>query len=259
MPMIKIWLWSIASVVIVSLISLIGLSTFGIKTETLKKFLIYMLAFSAGALFGDAFIHLIPGIVKKQGSFGLFPSISLLSGIVLFFIVEKFIHWQHCHIPVSKEHIHPFTYMNLVGDGVHNFIDGLIIAGSYLVNLQIGIATTLAVVFHEIPKEMGVFGVLVHGGFSRGKALALNFLTALIAVSGTIIALLIGSEVADITTSILLPIAAGGFIYIAGADLIPELHKETASHSSPQVAASLLQLLAFVSGIGVMALLLLLE
>ncbi len=111
--MMNTWLWSIASVSIVSLISLIGLFTLGIRTETLKKFLIYMLAFSAGALFGDAFIHLIPEIVGEQGSFSLFSAGFLLFGIVLFFIIEKFIHWQHCHMPITKEHIHPFAYMNL--------------------------------------------------------------------------------------------------------------------------------------------------
>ena len=250
--MINIWLWSIASVSIVSLISLIGLFTLGIRTETLRKFLIYMLAFSAGALFGDAFIHLIPEIVREQGGFNLFSAGFLLFGIVLFFMIEKFIHWQHCHMPITKEHIHSFAYMNLVGDGVHNFIDGLIIAGSYLVNLQVGIATTLAVVLHEIPQEIGDFGVLLHGGFSKGRALLLNFTTALTAVLGTIIALLVGSKVEGIS-SVLLSIAAGGFIYIAGADLIPELHKET------EFKGSFFQLVAFLFGIGVMALLLLLE
>ncbi len=246
------WLWSIASVVAVSLISLIGVFTLGIKTETLKKFLIYMLAFSAGALFGDAFIHLIPEIIEEQGNFGLLSSISLLSGIVLFFVIEKFIHWQHCHLPITEKHIHPFAYMNLVGDGVHNLIDGLIIAGSYLVNLQVGIATTLAVILHEIPQEIGDFGVLLHGGFSKGKALLLNFITASLAILGTIAVLLIGTKVEGLS-SVLLPIAAGGFIYIAGADLIPELHKET------EFKGSLLQLFAFLLGIGIMASLLLLE
>lgn len=250
--MINTWIWSIASVSVVSLISLIGLFTFRISTDTLRKFLIYMLAFSAGALFGDTFIHLIPQIIEEQGSFNLFSAGFLLLGILMFFVIEKFIHWQHCHMPITKEHIHPFAYMNLVGDGFHNFIDGSIIAGSYLVDFKIGIATTLAVILHEIPQEIGDFGVLLHGGFSKGKALLLNFATALTAVVGTIAVLLIGSKVEGLS-SILLPIAAGGFIYIAGADLIPELHKET------EFKSSFFQLLTFMLGIGIMALLLLLE
>jgi zinc and cadmium transporter len=155
-------------------------------------------------------------------------------------------------MPITEKHIHPFAYMNLVGDGFHNFIDGLIIAGSYLVNLQVGIATTLAVILHEIPQEIGDFGVLLHGGFSKSKALLLNFATALTAILGTIAVLIVGSKVQGLS-SILLPIAAGGFIYIAGADLIPELHKET------EFRGSLFQLFTFILGIGVMALLLLLE
>jgi zinc and cadmium transporter len=201
-----------------------------------------MLAFSAGALFGDTFIHLIPEIIEEQGSFNLFSAGFLLFGILMFFVIEKFIHWQHCHMPITKEHIHPFAYMNLVGDGFHNFIDGLIIAGSYLVDFKVGIATTLAVILHEIPQEIGDFGVLLHGGFSRGKALLLNFATALTAVLGTIAVLLVGSKVEGLS-SILLPIAAGGFIYIAGADLIPELHKQS------DLKVSVMSMLFFFLGI----------
>lgn len=244
-----VWLYSVLSVAIVSLVSLIGLFVLSIKSEKLKKFLTIMLAFSAGALFGDAFIHIIPEISENGLSFT--SALSVLLGIVLFFAIEKFIYWQHCHMPIGKGHVHSFAYMNLVGDGVHNFIDGLIIAGSYLVNIPLGIATTLAVFFHEIPQEIGDFGVLLHGGFTKGKALLLNFMTALTSIIGAVVALLIESNTN--ISSFLLPLAAGGFIYIAGADLIPELHKETS------VKKSLLQLIAFLLGIAVMALLLLIE
>ena len=246
----EIWLYSLISVVIVSLISLIGVWTLSIKTERLKIILIYLLAFSAGALFGDAFIHIFPEIGK--GGFSIFSSLFVLSGIGLFFVIEKFIHWQHCHMPITEEHAHPFAYMNLIGDGLHNFIDGSIIAASFLVNIPLGVATTLAVILHEIPQEIGDFGVLLHGGFSKGKALWLNFLTALTAIIGAVITLIVGRSVENVS-SFLLPIAAGGFIYIAGSDLIPELHKET------EVKRSFMQLIAFLLGIGVMALLFLLE
>ena len=247
----NVWIYSLASVLIVSLISFVGLLTLTIKADKLKKILLYMVSFSAGALFGDAFIHLLPEAVEEIG-FGLNISIYVLLGIGFFFIIEKFIHWRHCHIPNSKEHVHPFAMMNLFGDGVHNFIDGLIIAASYLVSIPVGIATTLAVILHEIPSEIGDFGVLLHGGFSKGKALFYNFVTALAAVLGAIVSLSISSYVENITV-FLIPFAAGGFIYIAGSDLIPELHKEV------KVKKSLLQFIAIVLGVLVMLLLLLLE
>ncbi len=242
--MIDVWLYSLGSVFLVSLVSLIGLFTFPMNERTLRKILLFFVSFSAGALFGDAFIHLLPEAAEDFG-FSLTVSLSLLGGIIVFFILEKFIHWRHCHIPTSEEHPHPVAFMNLVGDGVHNFIDGLVIGGSYLASVPIGIATTIAVVLHEIPQEIGDFGVLLHAGYSKKKALFFNFLSALTAVAGTALALLAGESTAAIT-SFLLPFAAGGFIYIAGSDLIPELHKET----NPK--KSVVQLIAFIAGIGVM-------
>ncbi len=248
--MITIWFYTLTSVFIVSLISFVGVFTLGISSVRLKKILIYLLAFSAGALFGDAFLHIIPELGKE--GFTISSSAWILSGFLLFFVIEKFVHWQHCHMPITEKHVHPFAYINLVGDGFHNFLDGLIIAGSYIVSVPIGVATTLAVIFHEIPQEIGDFGVLLHGGFSKGKVLFLNFVSALFAVVGALIGLILSSRVESIS-GILLPIAAGGFIYIAGADLIPELHKETG------VRKAFLQLLCLLIGVGVMALLLLLE
>ena len=249
--MLDVWFYTIASVLVVSLISLIGILTFSIKADKLKTFLIYFIAFSAGALFGDAFLHLLPELVEEHGM-SLMTSGLILGGIALFFVMEKLIHWQHCHIPITEEHAHPFAIMNLVGDGVHNFLDGLIIGASYLVSLPVGIATTIAVALHEIPQEIGDFGVLLHGGFSKTKALGVNFITALSAVVGAVVALLASAYFENLEL-FLVPIAIGGFIYIAGSDLIPELHKEFT------VKKALLQLLAFVAGILVMAALLLLE
>ncbi|MBI2522885.1 ZIP family metal transporter [Candidatus Woesearchaeota archaeon] len=240
----NVWIYSIVSVLIVSLVSFVGILTLSIKTEKLKKILLYLVSFSAGALFGDAFIHLLPEIVEEVG-FGLQISLYVTSGIMVSFIIEKFIHWRHCHIPNTKDHIHPFAMMNLFGDGVHNFIDGLIIGASYLVNIPVGIATTLAVILHELPQEIGDFGILLHGGFSKTKALFFNFVTALTAVFGAVVSLLLSSIVGNITT-FLIPFAAGTFIYIAGSDLIPELHKEV------KVEKSLLQLIAIVLGVLVM-------
>jgi zinc and cadmium transporter len=216
--------------------------TFSLKEENLKKWLLYLVSFSAGGLFGDAFIHLIPEATKESG-FGTYVSLYILLGIIISFIVEKFLQWRHCHIPTSEEHPHSFAYMNLFGDAVHNFIDGLIIGGSYLVNIPLGVATTLAVVFHEIPQEIGDFGVLVYGGFNKSRALFFNFSTALTAILGAIVALTLGSLIQG-SVPFLIPFAAGNFIYIAGSDLIPELRKE-----EPGLLKSALQLTAFVLGV----------
>lgn len=210
-----------------------------------------MISFSAGALFGDVFLHLLPEVITAYG-FGINISLSILGGIILFFLIEKVIHWRHCHMPITENHVHPFALMNLVGDTTHNFIDGLIIGASYLISIPVGIATTIAVILHEIPQEIADFGVLIHGGFSRKKALLINFVTALTSVLGVIIALILNNYIENITL-FLIPFTAGGFIYIAGADLIPELHKEV------NPSASLLQILTFCLGIGIMVLLLLIE
>jgi zinc and cadmium transporter len=226
--------------------------TFSLKEENLKRLLLYLVSFSAGGLFGDAFIHLIPEAAEANG-FGLQVSSYILIGIITSFIVEKFLQWRHCHIPTSEEHPHTFAYMNLFGDAVHNFIDGLIIGGSYFVSLPLGLATTLAVVFHEIPQEIGDFGVLIYGGFTRSKALFFNFSTAITAIFGAIISLGLGFYVQGFIP-FLVPFAAGNFIYIAGSDLIPELRKE-----EPGLLKSALQLTTFILGVLVLFSLTLLE
>jgi len=216
--------------------------TFSLKEEDLKKILLYLVSFSAGGLFGDAFIHLIPEAMEENG-FGMQGSLFIISGIIFSFIVERFLQWRHCHIPTSEEHPHSFAYMNLFGDAVHNFMDGLVIGTSYLVSIPLGLATTLAVVLHEIPQEIGDFGVLIHGGFNRSRALLFNFSTALTAVFGAIVALSLGFPTQGFTP-FLIPFAAGNFIYIAGSDLIPELRKE-----EPEPLESALQLAALVLGV----------
>ena len=247
-----VWLYSLASVVIVSLISMVGVLTFSLKEEYLKRILLYLVSFSAGWLFGDAFIHLIPEAVE-EGGFSIQISVLTLFGIIFSFVVEKFLQWRHCHIPTSEEHPHSFAYMNLFGDAVHNFIDGLIIGGSYLAGMPLGIATTLAVIFHEIPQEIGDFGVLIYGGFHRSKAIFFNFSTALTAILGAIVALSLGFLIQDFVP-LLIPFAAGNFIYIAGSDLIPELHRDESS-----LQKSALELVAFVLGVLVLFSLTLLE
>ncbi len=244
--MVNVWLSTITSVIAVSLVSLIGMFFLSIKAEKLHKLLLVLIGFATGALLGDVFIHLLPELVQESG-FTLVTSFSVLTGILTFFVLEKYVQWRHCHMPTREHHtVHPLATMNLVGDAFHNFVDGMIIAGSYLVSFEIGIATTLAVLLHEIPQEIGDFAILTHAGIKRTKALLFNFLSALTAVLGAIIVLAfnIGSQNG---LHLIVPFTAGGFLYIAGADLLPELHKTPYAFRS-----STIQLLSIISGIAVM-------
>lgn len=247
----EIWIYAILSVIMISLLSFIGILGIGVKTNTIKRIIIPLVSFAAGALLGDVFIHLLPEAAEESGISTL-ASLYILFGIIVSFIMEKIIAWRHCHTPLEAGHVHRFAYMNLIGDALHNLIDGLIIGSSYLVSIPVGIASTVAILLHEIPQEIGDFGVLIHGGFSKKKALLYNFLTALTAIIGTIIALLLAKSVGNMT-QFLIPFAAGTFIYIAGADLIPELHKDDS------VKSGIIQTVAFIAGILVMMTLLLLE
>jgi len=242
---------AIISVIIVSLISLIGVFTLPFRNKTLKNILIYFISFSAGALLGDVFIHLIPELINEY-SYNLNISIYILTGIATSFLVEKIICWRHCHLPITKTHVHRLAYMNLFGDFIHNFIDGLSIGASYMVGIPVGMATTIAVVLHEIPQEIGDFGVLLHSGLTKTRALFYNFLTATSAILGTIVVFAISRYVENLT-AFLLSFAAGNFIYIAGADLIPELHKEEGAKKG------FIQLVFFILGILIMMSLLLYE
>lgn len=214
--------YAVLSVFIISLLSLIGIITLVINKNLLNKYLTYLVGFSAGGLLGDTFFHLLPEGLEK--GFTHEVSFYILGGILTLFVVEKIIRWRHCHHINHKGHKHTYTYMNLIGDALHNFIDGLVIGGAYLVNIPIGIATTLAVIFHEIPQEIGDFAVLVHGGFKSKKALYYNFLTALTSVIGVLAAFGLSNYVGSLAKFLVL-FASGHFIYIACSDLIPELNK----------------------------------
>ncbi len=244
-----LWIYTLCSVFIVSLISLIGVFTLAIDRNKLYKYLIYLVSLSAGTLMGDAFIHLIPNAFRESSN--IWPSLYILGGIFLFFILEKVLHWRHCHEEPCADHPHPFSYIILVGDALHNFIDGMVIAASFIVSVPLGIATTIAVIFHEIPHEFGNFASLLYGGFSVGKALLYNFLSALVAIIGAVIVLAINANIDP--TRFLIPFAAGGFIYVAGTDLIPELHKQN------EAKKGIFQVLAFLVGIGLMLGILLVE
>lgn len=249
--MLNTYLYAFGSVTIVSVISLVGVFSLSLKDEVIKKYINIFISLAVGALLGDAFIHLIPEIFEQSLN-KTSASILIIAGILLFFVIEKFLHWHHHGEDKEEEKIHPVGKLVLFTDGFHNLIDGIIIGVSFLISIPIGIATTIAVILHEIPQEIGDFAVLIHSGYTKRMALWLNFLSALMAIVGLIIALIFGEIVGTFVIWVL-PIAAGGFIYIAVADLIPELHK------THKIKYSLLQFLVILIGILSMVALTLLE
>ncbi|HLD80186.1 MAG TPA: ZIP family metal transporter [Candidatus Nanoarchaeia archaeon] len=256
-------IYAIISVIIVSLVSVVGVLALAFGEKKLHKILLILVSLSAGTLMGGAFLHLLPEVVEERG-FTLAVSFSALGGVLVFFLIEKWIHAHHCepmpheqhshlhhepHLHIHQQHIGILT---LFGDGLHNLLDGLVIAGAYLVSVPAGIATTLAVVLHEVPQEIADFGVLLYAGFSKWKALFYNFLSAATAILGAVIGLVLGAR-SEMFVLFILPFAAGGFVYIAGSILIPELHKECGWKES------IYHVLAFIVGIALMWGILLLE
>jgi len=234
---------------LISLISFVGAITLFLKEELLNKILLILVAFSAGALIGGAFLHLIPEAIEKVGIDEAALSnlfFYLIFGFCTFFILENFIRWHHHHTMEHPE-IMPFSYLILVSDSIHNFIDGLIIAASFVVGFPVGVVTALAVALHEIPQEIGDFGVLVYGGIKKARALFLNFLSAIFAIFGGITGFLLSEKIGE-SIVFLLPFAAGTFIYIASSDLLPEIkHKES-------LKKSLVHFFVFLLGIVLMLL-----
>ncbi len=228
------------SVFIVSAVSLIGIVTFLFKTKSLDRIFFVLVSFATGSLLGAAFLDLLPEALDKVEPSKAFGSV--IFGIMLFFLMEKFLYWYHCH--EGECDVHQFTYLNLVGDGIHNFLDGVIIASAFLTSASAGFIASIAIILHEIPQELGDFGILVYGGFSKGKALAYNFLTALSAVLGAVLAYFFLNKLEGVTP-FMISVAAGGFIYIACTDLIPELNKERIASRSIQ------QFILILLGIGV--------
>jgi len=240
------YLYAFISVLTVSLISLVGVFSLSLREDILKKYINFFISLAIGALLGDAFIHIIPEIMESGVNTSL-VSVLIISGIILFFIIEKFIHWHHHGEDKEEDHIHPVGKLVLFTDGFHNLIDGAIIGASFLVSIPLGIATTLAVILHEIPQEIGDFAVLIHSGYSKNKALWFNFLSASASFLGLIIVFIFGNIIEGASIWFM-PIAAGGFIYIAVADLIPELHKtRNIKHSVIQIIIITLGVLSMLA------------
>lgn len=251
-------IYTFLSVIVVGCVSFVGLLALSLREDLLRRYVFLLVSLATGALLGDAFIHLIPESFAELDA--TLAGLLVICGIFVFFILEKVLHWHHFHgLEMNEEHFHDGVYvcgedirpvgkMVLVSDGIHNFLDGVVIAGSYLVAFPVGIATTLAVILHEIPQEVGDFGVLIHSGYSKKRALYLNFLTALLAIFGALFVVLLG-EVGESLITWVIPFTAGGFIYIASSDLIPELHRVTG------VKKSMAQFVAILIGVFAMFLL----
>lgn len=224
---IELWAVTLSSVALLSLLSFVGLLALSRNRRGLDALIPHLVALAAGSLLGTALLHVLPRAIDELGT-GL-PLFLLLTGsFVVFFALEKFL-WAHHHGEEQFDgHGHgpkPVVLMNLIGDGLHNFVDGVMVAASFQVDLSVGAAATLAVAIHEIPQEIGDFGVLIHGGLSVKRALFLNFLSATMAILGAVVSLIVGAESQQFV-AYLLPVAAANFLYIAAADLIPELHRE---------------------------------
>lgn len=236
------WLYAFASVTVISLLSFVGIIPVTIlRRELPDRIIHYLVSFSVGGFFGGAFFHLIPEATGDSG-FTLETSAYILTGIFFSYILEEFLMWRHHHTPTSDVHPKSLGYMNLIGDAFHNAIDGLIIGGAYLVSVPVGLATSLAVLMHELPQEIGDFAVLLYSGFTVRRAIGYNFLSSLMAYVGLLLAFLLGTY-QDAFTGFLLPFTAGNFIYIAGSDLIPEIQGET------QFRNSIFKLVLILSGL----------
>jgi len=234
-------LWILLATFVDGILGLIGIFSIWMSDKSLRKLVGILVAFSAGALLSGAFSHLLAESLPRNNVQFIFAIVMI--GFVIFFLVERLLHWHHCHDGKCK--VHPFTYLIVFGDGIHNFIDGLVIAASFIVSVPFGIVTTLLIIAHEIPQELGNFGILVYGGWSKLKSVTYSFLAQITCVIGGIAGYYL-SDVFAGAIDYILPFAAGGFIYIAASDLVPELHKE------PKMKKSMLHMGFFVLGIAFM-------
>ncbi|MBP9818283.1 ZIP family metal transporter [Candidatus Shapirobacteria bacterium] len=251
--------FSLVSVTIIGLLSIFSIYFLLSKVPRFTKLTSSLVSLAVGSLLGDAFIHLLPEANETIGS-SLLVSLLTVGGILIFFIIEKVVRWRHCHNPECLEdedhlghHSDHVVTNSLIGELFHNFIDGVIIASSFMVSPALGFTTSLAVLIHEIPQEIGDFAIYLHQGKSLSESLKLNFYTALSAYAGVIVTVLIGQSFVDFS-NYMLPLTAGGFIYLASSDLIPELHRH-----EPSTKSSFTQILLVILGVFLMCSLLLLE
>jgi zinc and cadmium transporter len=233
--------WIVSSSLLMSAIALVGSVTLFLNQETLEKILLPLVAFAAGSLIGGAFLHMIPAGLASYGSDDTFY-VWILAGFLMFFALEQLLHWHHCH-RAGTGCKQPLGYLILIGDGLHNFIGGLAVAGTFLIDIRLGIMAWLAAAAHEIPQELGDFAVLIHGGWKKSQALLFNVISALAFLVGGITAYLASFK---FNVDFLLPFAAGNFLYIGASDLVPEINK----HSN--LTANIIHFLSFSAGLALM-------
>ena len=233
--------WIVASGVLMSAIAMVGSLTLVLNPATLERLLLPLVAFAAGSLIGGAFFHMIPAAVLAIGDI-LAVGIAVVAGFTVFFLLEQLLHWHHCH-RASSDCRQPLTYLILIGDGLHNFLGGLAIAGTFLIDVRLGITSWLAAAAHEVPQELGDFGVLVHGGWSKKKALLFNLLSGSTFLLGALVTYGVSFQ---LDVSWLIPLAAGNFLYIGASDLVPEVNKHH------DLKANAIHIIAFVLGLGLL-------
>jgi zinc and cadmium transporter len=230
--------WIILGGLLMAAIAMVGSVTLVLKPATLDRIVLVLVAFAAGSLIGGAFFHMIPAALAA-GLGGLETGIATVTGFAVFFILEQLLHWHHCR-RADSDCKQPLTYLILIGDGLHNFLGGLAIAGTFLIDVRLGITAWLAAAAHEVPQELGDFGVLVHGGWSKRRALVFNVLSGLTFLLGGLVTY---SLSAQLDTTWLIPFAAGNFLYIGAVDLVPEIGKHD------KLKSNLIHVLAFLTGI----------
>jgi len=233
--------WIFTSGLLMSMIALVGSVTLLLPPATLDRVVMPLVAFAAGSLLGGAFFHMLPAAASQTQDLGRVFLWTLL-GFTLFFALEQFLHWHHCH-RAGADCKKPLTYLILLGDGLHNFLGGLGIASVFLIDVRLGIAAWLAAAAHEVPQELGDFAVLIHGGWRRGSALLFNFLSGSTFLAGALVTYFAAKA---IDVGFLVPFAAGNFLYIGASDLVPEVNK----HRS--VPSSIVHFLAFTAGIALL-------
>lgn len=220
MMVLSVLQWILLITIINGLLAFSGIFTFFLKEKYFNKILLILVAFTTGTLLGGSFFHFLPEAFENLSI--ITTAILLIIGFFGFMLIEKYLHWRHCH--KEKCEVHPVSYLILYGDSIHNFIDGLIIASSFIISIPFGILTSMLIMAHEFPQELGDFAVLVYGGFTKNKALLFNFFAQLTSILGGIIGFYFFAV--NKYEVYILPFAAGGFIYIALMDLIPQLFKE---------------------------------
>ena len=248
-------LWIIVFTALGGVLSVLAAGAFLLLPESMRaRMLSPMVSFAIGALLGAAFLAILPHAFEVPGVDAHSVTLTVLCGILVFFLLEKMVIWRHCHTDDCEVHVpdvdkarHAATgNLILIGDGIHNMVDGVLIAAAFLTDVHLGVVTSIAVIAHEIPQELGDFAVLLHSGFSRGKALVYNMLTSLTTVIGGVVAFY-SLSLANRIVPYVLAVAASSFIYIAVADLIPGLHKRT------ELSATLQQIVLIALGVTVIS------